>query len=87
MKIKGDFVLRDISGTTVVVPVGDRAVDFGGMLNLNETGAFLFKALQQGADETQLASSLADEYEVTQEKAAEDVALFINKLKDAGILE
>ena len=42
MKIKGDFVLRKIAYSVVVVPVGATAVDFGSMLNLNETGAFLF---------------------------------------------
>lgn len=87
MKINGDFVIRDIAGSAVVVPVGASAVDFGGMLSLNETGAFLFNALLQGATEQQLVSDLTDEYAVSQKKAAEDVALFIKKLKDAGILE
>lgn len=87
MKINGDFVLRDVAGATVVVPVGSSAVDFNGMLNLNETGAFLFKALQKGASKQELASLLAAEYDVTPEKAASDTDSFIKKLKDAGLLD
>lgn len=87
MKIKGDFVLRQVAGSTVVVPVGSAAVDFGGMLNLNETGAFLFKALQNGAAEEELLTKLLEEYDVSRDKAQRDIDAFIIKLKDAGIIE
>jgi hypothetical protein len=39
MKIKKDFMLREIVGTWIVVPLGERVVDFNGMVTLNETGA------------------------------------------------
>ena len=42
MKIKNDFIVKEISGSTVVIPVGNRVADFNGMLKLNETGVFLF---------------------------------------------
>lgn len=86
MKIKGDFVLRQIAGSTVVVPIGESAMDFSGMLNLNETGVFLFKALQDGASKEDLLVKLTDEYDVPEDKAAKDIDVFINKLKDAGII-
>ena len=43
MKIKEGFILRNVAGSFVVVPVGDATIDFNGMMNLNETGAFLFE--------------------------------------------
>ena len=49
MKLKMEFMLRQVAGYYVVVPVGDACVDFNGMVNLNETGAFLFERLQQFA--------------------------------------
>lgn len=87
MKIKSDFLLRKVSDTFVVVPVGSAVVDFSGLINLNETGAFLFELLQKGADQQLLVSKLLEEYDVSESIAKRDVEIFINKVKDAGILE
>ena len=62
-------------------------VDFNGIINLNETGAFLFEILQTGADKKELLDKMLSEYEVTSEKAEKDIDIFIQKLKDADILE
>ena len=87
MKIKEDFILRKVADSYVVVPVNNMSLDFNGVINLNETGAFLFRLLQIGADREELLSKLLDEYEVTPQKAEKDIDLFIEKVKDADILE
>lgn len=87
MKVKSDFILREVAGSYVVVPVNDLTMDFNGMINLNETGAFLFELLQKGADKSELISRMLEEYEVTAEKAEADIDKFIQKLKDADVLE
>ena len=43
MKIKKGFVLRVVGGENVVVPVGEMSKVFHGMINLNDTGAFMWK--------------------------------------------
>ncbi|MEE1319488.1 MAG: PqqD family protein [Ruminococcus sp.] len=87
MKIKEDFLLRKVADSYVVVPVNRMTLDFNGIINLNETGAFLFGLLQNGAEKEELISKLLDEYEVTPEKASNDVDVFISKVKEADILE
>lgn len=87
MKIKEDFILRKVADSYVVVPVNNMSLDFNGIINLNETGAFLFRLLQIGANREELLSKLLDEYEVTPQKAEKDIDLFIEKVKDADILE
>ena len=87
LKVKEDFILRKVSDSYIVVPVGDAVVDFSGMVNLNESGALLFKELQKGAQEDDLVKSLLDEYDVSEETARADVKIFISKVKDAGIIE
>ena len=87
MKVKKDFLLRKISDSYVVVPIGDAVVDFSGMVNLNESGALLYEKLQKGCEEEDLVQALLSEYEVEESVAREDVKHFINKVKDAGILE
>lgn len=87
MKVKKDFILRKVSDSYIVVPVGEAVVDFSGMVNLNESGACLFEALQKGATEDELVEALLSEYDVEETVARADVKRFISMVKDAGILE
>ena len=87
MKSKDDFVLRKVADSYVVVPVNSLTLDFNGIINLNETGAFLFALLQKGAAKEDLLSKMLDEYEVSPEKASSDIDTFIQKAKDADLFE
>lgn len=87
MKIKEDFLLRKVADSYVVVPINSMSLDFNGIINLNETGALLFELLQKGAEKQDLLDKLLEEYEVTPEKAESDLDDFIQKVKDADILE
>ncbi len=87
MKIKKDFILRKVADSYVVVPVGKLTLDFNGIINLNETGAFLFELLQKGAEREELIEKMLEEYEVSPEKAASDIDIFIQKVKEADVLE
>lgn len=87
MKIKEDFLLRQVADTWVVLPLGSAIVSMDGMLNLNETGALLWKTLEQGADREQLVDALLAEYAVDRGTAAEDVDEFIEKLNAIHCLE
>ena len=87
MKIKEDFILRKVADSYVVVPVGRQTLDFNGILNLNETGAFLFELLQKGASRDELVEKLLAEYEVERDRAQADVDKFIQSVKDADVLE
>lgn len=87
MKIKEDFILRKVADSYVLVPVNNMSLDFNGIINLNETGAFLFNLMQNGANREELISKMLDEYEVTEQKAEKDIDLFIEKVKGADILE
>ena len=87
MKIKKDFILRKVADSYVVVPVGKLTLDFNGIINLNETGAFLFELLQKGAEREDLIEKMLEEYEVSPEKAASDIDIFIQKVKEADVLE
>ncbi len=87
MKLKKDFVLRQVADTWVVLPVGQASVSFNGMLSLNGSGAALWQALGQGADREALADVLTAEYEVERAVALADVDEFLDTLRSAGCLE
>ncbi len=71
----------------MVVPVGKLTLDFNGIINLNETGAFLFGLLQEGAEKEDLLRKMLEEYDVTPEKAAADIDVFLKKAEEADVLE
>lgn len=87
MKIKAGFMLRSVAGQNVVVPVGSAAIDFNGMINLNESGAFLWKTLEGGATEAELVSALLAQYDAPEDIARADVSAFIKKMKEANLID
>lgn len=87
MKIKENFILRKVADSYIVVPVGSMTLNFNGIINLNETGAFLFEKLQQGAGREDLINALLEEYDVAPDRAENDVDIFIQKVRDADVLE
>ena len=89
MKIKKGFVLRTVCGENVIVGEGLDAINFGRMLCLNETAAWLWKqALEQGdftADS--LVAALCNEYDVTPDQALTDVKETINQWTELKVVE
>lgn len=89
MKIKKGFVLRDVCGEHVIAGEGLGAVNFGRLLCLNETAAWLWKEALDIGDFTieMLADRLCEEYEVTMEEAQKDVADIVNEWLQVGVIE
>ena len=87
MKVKDGFVLRTIAGSNIVVPVGAATAQFNGMITLNDSGAFLWRELEKGADVDSLTEALLREYDVDEATARTCTADFIAKLEEAGCLE
>ena len=87
MKIKSGFVIREIAGQYMAVPVGERVNDLHGMIALNETGAFIWKLLENEKTEEDLARALTEEYEVSYEEALEAVREFLELMEKEKVLE
>lgn len=85
MKINEGFMLREVAGNFVVVPVGKASENFRGVINLNEIGAFIWRKIEAGLEESEIANALTEEYNVSLEQAKEDVNKFINKLVEAKL--
>ena len=88
MKIKKGFVLREVCGEHVIVGEGLDAINFGRLLALNETAAWLWKealALGEFTVET-LAERLCEEYEVAADEARRDVEEIIGEWQKVGVI-
>ena len=86
MKRSSDFLLRDVAGTRVIVPVGDAVTAFPGMITLNATAAYLWELLETEQTVQSLTQALLDRYEVDEPKAKADVEAFIARLQPTGAL-
>lgn len=87
MKIKDGFAMRNISGSNIVVPVGKTAKEFNGMITLNSTGGFLWEVFRNGATKDEALKKLTDTYDVSEERASEDINKFIKMLKENDLVE
>ena len=88
MKIKEGFVLRTICGQSVVSGEGTANVNFSKLVSLNETAAYLYKAVE-GKEFTpeMMADLLLEEYEVDRETALRDASALCDQWKEIGIVE
>lgn len=87
MKIKNEYIMRKIAGETVIVPVGDAAARFSGMITLNETGEFIWTFLQEENSEDGLLNAMLEEFEVDRDRASADIAFFLEILRKNNMLE
>ena len=89
MKIKNGFVLRQVCGENVIVGEGLGAINFGKMLALNDTAAWLWQQAVAMGDFTvdALAQKLCDEYEVSLDEAKSDITAIITEWQQVGVIE
>lgn len=87
MKISSNYVIREIAGDYIIVPIGQAVFDFQGLITVNEIGAFIWKLLQEN-DLTlnEIETAIKDEYEVESSIVKKDVIDFLNQLIKYRIL-
>lgn len=86
MRIDKEFVLREIAGDYIIIPIGATALEFHGLITVNEVGVTLWKMLQEDVTMEQLVQGVLAEYEVDEEVAREDIQEFLDALVNGGIL-
>ena len=89
MRIKKDFVLREVCGESVIMGEGLKAIDFRKLLALNKSAAWIWKEAQAQGDFTieSLTERLCEEYDVTTEEARSSLADILEKWDKEGVIE
>ena len=86
MIIKKELIKRQIAGDTVLVPVGKSVYDANGLFIMNDVADVIWDLLPQAQNEEQLCQAVLAEYDVSEETARQDVAEFLNRLRQMDIL-
>jgi len=84
MKNREDFVIRDIDGISLLIPLGSRVPAVSGFVLLNETGRFVWELMAKGQCENDIAFGLAENFDVSLVRAREDVKAFMGEFMSSG---
>jgi len=87
MKIKGGFLLREIAGTQIVVPIGERVIDFKGMMILNDVSATVWSFMSEDRTFDDILGFILETYEVDRLTAKGDLTRLIEQMEESGVLE
>ena len=88
MKPREGIISSSMGDEFVLVPVGDAAKDIHGIVRLNDTGSFIWKGIEQGLDEQEIARRLTQEYQgVDLDGALAAVRNLVRRLRDAKLVE
>ena len=87
LKAKSGFILRDIMGEHMLMPIGDNISKYNGVVLLNDVSAFLWKKLEHPVSRDDLLAALLDQYRVDEATAANDLDLLLEKLRSFDVIE
>ena len=84
MRLSDNFVIRDLSGVTVLLPLSGA---FQGIMAVNPVGTRILELIQSGvAGESALLSALCGEYDAPPDEIEKDARSFLSSLRENGIL-
>lgn len=87
MKTKKGFVLRSLGKEFILVAEGLEAADANKLISMNESAAFLWKAVDDKEfDSNTLINLLMEEYGIDREVAEKDVTALLETWKKAEII-
>ena len=86
-KVKEHFMLRDVVGDHVVIARGPAAIEFNGVLILNESCVFLWNQLQDYVSVQEMAESLKEKYSIEMDLAVQDVERCVSKMLEYELLD
>ena len=80
-------VARVVGGETLIVPVRAKVGDLASIYSFNGTGSLIWKLLESPRTVAQLATAVAQAYEVDPAQAERDVTNFVSEMKSVGLVE
>lgn len=87
MKRKADFLMQNIGGENLLVPLGAQVMNLNGLITLNDTAACVWELLAEERSLDELTVVVAERFDVTAEIARADVQTFVDEITGLGLLE
>lgn len=87
MKLRGNFVVRQVMDCVAAIPIGATALQFNGMIMLNAVSQVIWEQLTEGTEVDMIVSALTENFEVSYEEANADVLEFLDQLRQVQLLD
>lgn len=88
MKIKDGFELREMCGEHIIIGIGMANIDFSKVISLNESAAYLWRAIEGKEFTVQLlAELLTEQYDIDDATATADASMLAKQWVNVGIVE
>ena len=85
--LKGTYVLRQIAGEYLAVPISKEAGDDANIVILNPVSQIIWGKLENGSDFNEILNAVTEEFDVSDEEATNDIKEFLNGLEEAKLLK
>ena len=86
-KIKGSYVLRQIAGEYLAVPISNEAGDDANIVILNPVSQIIWGKLENGATFNEILDVVTTEFDVSKENATADIKEFLEGLEQSNLLK
>ena len=83
---RSDLVTRRITGETIIVPIEGHVGDLDAIYTLNEVGSTIWALIDGKTSLNRLVEAVCNQYDVTPEKARQDVIELLDSLEAAGLI-
>ncbi len=87
MKRKDDFVLQNVGGEYILVPIGQRVLDLNGIITLNPTGHHVWELLAERRSVEELTAGVVEHFDIEPERARADIKIFLDEIFRLGLVE
>ena len=87
MTIKSGFEFISFGDEVMLIPVGDEAHRFRGLVVMNDETALIIRLLQKEQTMEELLDAFLAEYDMDRDAASLELERLLNRLDDLGILE
>lgn len=85
--LKGSYVLRQIAGEYLAVPISNAAGDDANIVILNPVSQIIWGKLENGATFDEILDIVITEFDISKEEATADIKEFLDGLEQAGLLK
>lgn len=87
MRRKDNFVMQNVGGENILVPLGAQVMDMNAIITLNTTSAYIWSLLDQDCTIDVLAAAVAEHFDVDYTLARSDIQTFVDEITGLGLLQ
>ena len=87
MRRKDNFVMQNVGGENLLVPLGAQVMDMNAIITLNVTSGFILSLLDQDRSLDELAAAVVERFEVDPAHARADIQTFLDEITGLGLLQ